>query len=199
MFINSWIMRIKILLSVSFEKYLTFAIALYVLIAIGKATRKPHDVSSCKMLCHDESVKSVNRAIPTLVPSCFVRQKIANGFRSSGLERAESAVLLQETLLPSSKKKRKKQGEKRNNVVSRCSPSHSAPSLSASALNFIKERSPLRKVCVVKKKGSSWKRKIILPFPLTRVRKRIVNPVFSAYFSCLNNAKSKTNFPISRR
>lgn len=191
--------KILLLVYFSFRRYLTFAIALHALIAIDKATRKTHDVSSRKIGTLPWRKCEIGQPIPTLVPSCFVRQKIANGFRSSGLERAESAVLLQETLLPSSKKKRKKQGGKRNNVVSRCSPSHSAPSLSASALNFIKERSLLRKACVVKKREAHGKEKLFFPFRLRACAKGSSPPVFSAYFFCLNNAKSKTDFPISRR
>jgi len=50
-------------------------------------------------LRHDRSVKSVNRYQP-VSSSLKPWQKIANGFRSSSLERAEPAMLLQETLLP---------------------------------------------------------------------------------------------------
>lgn len=110
-------------------------------------------------------MKSVNR-YRSRFPSCFVRQKIANGFRSSGLERAESAMLLQETLLPSSKKKTKARREERNNVVSRCSPSHSTPSLSASALNFIKEELPSLQGPCRKKREAHGREKLFSPFRL---------------------------------
>lgn len=86
------------------------------LIIISRATRKAYDASSRKIGTLSWQKCEIGQPTLTLVPTCFVRQKIANGFRSSDLERAESAVLPQETLLPSLEKKEK--GGERRGIMS---------------------------------------------------------------------------------
>lgn len=103
-------------------------------------------------LRRDRSAKSVNRCHQPVFQFLPVRQKIANGFCSSGLKRAEPAALLRETLLPSSEEKKRREGkkgekgtEKRNNVVSRCSPSPRRTSpLSAGARPALSRNASLR-------------------------------------------------------
>lgn len=74
-------------------------------------------------------------------------------------------------------------------------PSHGALSLSARALNFIKKRSPLHKVCVVKKKGKFAKEK---NYPsLSSYARAQKDRILWAYFSYLNNAESKTDLNIA--
>lgn len=150
MFINSWIMRTKIFLLIYFlSKVSGFCNRAVCCYSNSVKQQEKHMMSLVvkSALCRDGSVKSVNRYQPWFLAASSNRKLLMVFARAVWKGRNQRFCSKKRYFLPW--KKRKKQEEKRNNVVSRCSPSHSTPSLSASALNFIKERSPLCKVRAV--------------------------------------------------